>query len=126
MKRRFFFTVLLTSFIFGACSNDDNQETKSTTLVFTPTASISNTEDVTYGLGIFGDPELTTIVFQAQNAEISTLVEHPETGEVYYYYKPKAGFMGQDFVQIQTETGPLGSPESSPVIIAKITIEVSF
>ena len=127
MKRGFFFYIILTlTIVFVGCSSDDDSEPKSTTLVFTPTASISNSQDLSYGFGVFGDPELTRIIYQAENAEVSTLVEHPETGEIYYYYKPKAGFIGRDYVQIQTETGPLGSPESSPVIIAKITIEVSF
>lgn len=127
MKRRFFFSILLSfTILLGSCSKDDDREPRSTTLVFTPTASISNSSDLSYGFGVFGDPELTRIVYQAENAEVSQLVQHPETGEVFYYYKPKAGFIGRDYVQIQTETGPLGSPESSPVIIAKITIEVSF
>jgi len=112
--------------LLGSCSRDDNQEPKSTTLVFTPTVGISNSQDLSYGFGVFGDPELTRIVYQAEDAEISTLLEHPQTGEIYYFYKPKPGFIGRDFVQIQTETGPLGSSESKPVIIAKITIEVSF
>lgn len=127
MKRLFFLPLFFIVFtLIVSCSNDDDREPKSTTLIFTPSASITNSQDLRYGLGAFGDPELTRIVYQAENAEVSELVEHPETGEIYYYYKPKSGFIGRDYVQIQTETGPLGSPDSSPVIIAKITIEVSF
>lgn len=127
MKLRFFLPIILMALsVLISCSKDDDREPKSTTLVFTPTASISNSQDLRYGLGAFGDPELTRIVYQAENAEFSELVEHPETGEIFYYYKPKSGFIGRDYVQIQTESGPLGSPESTPVIIAKITIEVSF
>lgn len=125
MKNRL---LLIVAFILvlgvTGCSNDD--EVKSVALVFTPTVSISNSENVSYGLGPFGDMELTTILFQAQNAEISELRVHPETGEVMYFYQPKPGFIGQDHVQLRTESGPLGSPESTTVMRANITIEVSF
>ncbi|MBX2827825.1 MAG: hypothetical protein KTR22_06665 [Flavobacteriaceae bacterium] len=106
-----------------SCSNDDDN--KSTTLIFTPLAEISNSELLTYDIGVFGDPELTTITFQAENALISELRENEETGNIEYVYQATSGFIGTDRVHIQTETGPLGSPESSPVMIARITIQVS-
>lgn len=120
--------LLLILFLFilsmSSCSKDN--EIKTTALIFTPTESISNTETLSYGLGQFGHAELTSITSQAQNAEISELRIHPVTGEVIYFYQPKAGFMGQDHVQLRTESGPLGSPESTTVMRANITIEVSF
>ena len=121
----------ITKFLFicafilvgAGCSNDDDG--KSTTLIFTPLAEISNSETLTYDIGVFGDSELTTIIFQAENAITSELRENPETGNIEYIYQAQAGFIGTDRVHIQTETGPLGSPDSSPVMIAKITIKVS-
>lgn len=122
--RHFLLATLLSLSVFlSACSDDDE---KSTTLIFTPTATISNSETLTYDMGVFGDPELTTITHQAEYAEVSEILVHPETGEVFYRYKPQAGFIGRDYVHVMTETGPLGDPDSSPIIIAKITIEVSY
>lgn len=125
MKKLF---VLFLSFsllvFFTGCSNDD--EIKTTALIFTPTASISNSETLTYNLGQFGDINLTSIITQPRNAEISELRVIPETGEVVYFYQPKSGFIGQDFVRLRTESGPLGSPESTTIMQANITIEVSF
>lgn len=111
-------------FFFTSCSNEDDD--KSTTLIFTPTASISNSETLTYNLGNFGDATLTSIQIQARFGEISELRVHETTGEVYYFYQPKAGFIGRDYVRLKTETGPLGSPDSETVWQANITIEVSF
>ncbi|MDC8003422.1 hypothetical protein POV27_05130 [Aureisphaera galaxeae] len=106
-----------------SCSNDDDG--KSTTLIFTPLAEVDNSSTLIYDLGVFGDPELTTIIFQAENARISELRQNEETGDIEYVYLAEEGFIGTDRVHIQTETGPLGSPESSPVMIAQITIKVS-
>ncbi len=118
------FLLICTIVLVGvSCSNDDDG--KSTTLIFTPTAEISNSNTLTYDIGVFGDPELTTIIYQAENARISELRENPETGNIEYVYQANEGFIGTDRVHIQTETGPLGSPESSPVMIARITIKVS-
>ena len=118
-------SLLLVTLIFSvSCSNDD--EVKSTTLIFTPTASISNSETLTYNLGAFGDKNLTSILTQANNAEVSELRVNETTGEVYYFYQPQAGFIGHDFVRLITETGPLGSPESTVAMQANIDIEVSF
>lgn len=125
MKNRLFTLIAITLLVLlSGCSSDD--EVKSTALVFTPSVSISNSETLRYSLGQFGDPELTTILYQAKNAEISELRTHPETGEIYYFYKPEAGFIGHDHVQLRTESGPLGSPESTTVMQANITIEISF
>jgi hypothetical protein len=117
--------LLLVTLLFAvSCSRNDDE--KSTTLIFTPTESISTSETLTYRLGDFGDKNLTTILTQASNAEVSELRIHEITGEVYYFYQPKAGFIGQDFVRLRTETGPLGSPNSETVWQANITIEVSL
>lgn len=125
MKNLLLKSLLLATLIFNvSCSNDD--EVKSTTLIFTPTASISNSETLTYNLGNFGDKNLTSILTQANNAEVSELRVNETTGEVYYFYQPQAGFIGRDFVRLITETGPLGSPESTIAMQANIDIEVSF
>ncbi|MEZ4875645.1 MAG: hypothetical protein R2793_09430 [Flavobacteriaceae bacterium] len=125
MKNLFLKTLLIASFfLFIACSKDD--EGKSTTLIFTPSLSISNSETLTYDLGNFGDKNLTSILSQAKNAELSELRIDETTGKVYYFYQPKAGFIGHDFIQLITETGPLGSPDSTIAMQANITIEISF
>jgi hypothetical protein len=116
--------LLVPLFLFSNCANNDDE--KSTVLIFTPTESIGSSETLTYPLGDFGDKNLTTILTQASNAEVSELRIHESTGEVYYFYQPKAGFIGQDFVRLRTETGPLGSPQSETVWQANITIEVSL
>ena len=118
------FVFAATLLLFFGCANDDDGKT--TALIFTPTASISNAETLTYNLGDFGNKNLTSIISQAQNAEVSELRVHETTGEVFYYYQPQAGFIGRDFVQLRTESGPLGSDESKTVWQANITIEVSF
>jgi hypothetical protein len=118
--------IIIFLLIFGVNGCSKESEITSTALIFTPTASISNSETLSYGLGQFGDSELTAIISQAQNAEVSELRIQPETGEVIYFYQPKAGFIGIDHVQLRTESGPLGSPESTTVMRANITIEVSF
>ncbi|WP_461303361.1 hypothetical protein [Aureisphaera sp.] len=118
-----FILICAVALVGLSCSNDDDG--KSTTLIFTPLAEVSNNNTLIYDIGVFGDPELTTIIYQAENARISELRENPETGNIEYVYLANDGFIGTDRVHIQTETGPLGSPESSPVMIARITIQVS-
>lgn len=115
---------LVSLFFFSSCIQSDDD--KSTVLIFTPTESIGASETLSYPLGDFGDKNLTTILTQAANAEVSELRIHESTGEVYYFYQPKAGFLGRDFVRLRTETGPLGSPQSETVWQANITIEVSL
>ncbi|MEZ4858096.1 MAG: hypothetical protein R2781_04735 [Flavobacteriaceae bacterium] len=116
--------LVVTFFLTPSCANDDDG--KSTKLIFTPMFSISNSETLNYNLGAFGDKNLTSILTQANHAEVSELRIDETTGEVFYYYQPKAGFIGRDFVQLITETGPLGSPESTVAMQANIDIEVSF
>jgi len=112
MKNLLLKSLLVITLIFSvSCSNDD--EVRTTTLIFTPTASISNSETL-------------TILTQASNAEVSELRANETTGEVYYFYRPQAGFIGHDFVRLITETGPLGSPESTVAMQANIKIEVSY
>lgn len=114
---------LVSLFFISSCIQSDDDKSK--VLIFTPTESIGSSETLTYPLGDFGDKNLTTILTQAGNAAVSELRIHESTGEVYYFYQPKAGFIGRDFVRLRTETGPLGSPQSETVWQANITIEVS-
>ncbi|MCF8338554.1 MAG: hypothetical protein K9I74_11305 [Bacteroidales bacterium] len=58
---------------------------------------------------ISGDEEGASIQTQAQHFQTSTIVRDSSTNwSAVYYYKPDSGYVGEDYVAIETCTGGNG------------------
>ncbi len=83
--------------------------------------TLENTESYNYNTGITGDEDGASIIVQAKHYEISDIVRNVETNwEVVYKYKPKSGFIGTDFVELELSTGSDGASPSKNIEIIKI------
>jgi uncharacterized membrane protein len=87
--------------------------------------SIHNSEIYEYQTGIGGDEEEASIVIQAKHFEISDIIRNAETNwEAVYKYKPKSGYKGSDYMEIELGTGSDGAGPSTHFERIKIKILV--
>lgn len=86
--------------------------------------ALKNTEVYIHDLKISGDEEGASITKQAQHSAMSALIRNSETNwSLVYKYKPEAGFVGKDYVEIETCTG--GEMPCSDYKTIKIEFTVS-
>jgi hypothetical protein len=111
-----FFVVLITS-----CKKDEFPIDKDTIKV-----TIKNSDTYTYSTGIGGDEDGAKITRQAKNYQKSELRRNETTNWVVFYdYKPKASFSGQDYVEIETYEGSNGASPPTTIKTVKILITVT-
>lgn len=112
-------TMLLFALAFGftACSNDDDRVS---TVFIDRAYLIDDDQNITVNLGPLGSETLTKIIVAPINAEISRLQVNDSTGAVEYFYEPIQGFIGEDIIRLETESGPIGDPDSN--VIARYTL----
>lgn len=85
---------------------------------------LKNTEAYRYDLNISGDEEVETINIQANHFLTSELIRDSSTDwSVVYLYKPEAGFVGTDYVEIETCSGGQGA-NCANFQVVKIIFEV--
>jgi len=113
------FGLLLCFFIIQcngtSVSQDDNQA-----------VLLNNSETYEFRTGIGGDEEGASIKLQAQNYEISEIIRNAETNwEAVYRYKPKAGFTGTDYVELELSTGSDGASPPTKIEVIKINFQVN-
>lgn len=88
--------------------------------------SIQNSETYEYRTGIAGDEDGASILHQAKHFVVSDIVRNAETfWEAVYIYKPKPGFHGTDYVEIELSTGSDGASPPTNVEVVKIIIQVN-
>jgi len=94
----------LITLLYFSCSEDDTN-VKNDEL----TVTISNTEVYEYDFKISGDEEGATILTQAKHYQVSEIIRDANTNwSIVYQYIPQVGFIGEDYVEIQTCTGGQG------------------
>ncbi len=87
---------------------------------------LKHTEDYEYQTGIGGDEEGAIIKKQAQNHEISEIIRNRSTNwEAVYKYKPKANFVGFDYVEIETHKGSDGASPPTKIDVIKINFTLT-
>ena len=96
--------LLIIGFILWTCEHDAVKPSLQKKDVV-----LKNTEVYSYDFHISGDEEGANIKTQATHYEISKLVRDSSTNwSVVYTYKPEAGYVGPDYVEIETCTGGEG------------------
>lgn len=113
--------VLLVLISAIGCSNDDD---RTSTVLIERSYLVNDDQNITIDLGPLGNKTLTSIIVEPSNAEISRLQVNEATGDVEYFYKSVPGFIGQEVVRIETESGPLGDPDSKTIARYTFSIEV--
>lgn len=89
------------------------------TEVETVRVSLENTETYSYPT-VGGDEEGARISIQAKHYSISEIRRDAETNWVaVYFYRPAAGFVGTDYVEIEILTGSDGA---SPAKISRVVL----
>ncbi len=111
-------TVLLMVVLgFAACDKSDSNDPDE---IFEVT--IKNTEDYSYDFGFSGDEEGATIVTQAKHYQKSDIARNGDFN-VIYQYTPESGFIGSDFVEIETCTG--GGVNCSHIELVRINFSIT-
>jgi hypothetical protein len=88
--------------------------------------SINDSEVFEYRTGIGGDEEGASIKVQAKNYQISKIIRNSETNwEAVYMYKPKAGFKGIDYVELELSTGSDGASPLTNIDVIKIKFQIN-
>ncbi|KAA3657693.1 MAG: hypothetical protein DWQ10_12770 [Calditrichaeota bacterium] len=106
--------------LFIACESSTEPE------IYDVHATIKTSETYEYHTGISGDEDGASIKTQAKNFEISDIVRNAGTKyEAVYRYKPKAGFVGTDYVELELKTGSDGASPPQNIKSVKISIEVT-
>lgn len=122
MKKLLNLSLLLLLFVAAvSCSNDDD---RTSTVLIERSYLVSDDQNITIDLGPLGNKTLTSIVIEPSNAEISRIQMDEATGDIEYFYKPVSGFNGEEIIRIETESGPLGDPDSKIIARYNFTIEV--
>lgn len=97
--------LIIVASILWTCEKDLVRQTTKTMDV-----QLKNTEEYSYDFNISGDEEGASITTQATHYEISKLKRDSNTNwSVVYLYKPEAGYIGSDYVEIETCTGGEGT-----------------
>ena len=87
--------------------------------------TLKNSESYSYNLNISGDEEGAIIKVQAMHFQISELIRDSGTNwSVVYIYKPVSGYVGSDYVEIETCTGGDGI-NCSDIETVKINFEIT-
>ncbi len=113
MKKTTLMLIIVMSII--SCSKGD--DTNSTAEYF----SITNNQIFEFDLGAFGDEDGARIITQAAHFEISELNGN---GVITYTYKAQSGYVGTDFVSIETTKGSDGSSNSDVIEIVDIRFNI--
>lgn len=86
---------------------------------------LQNTEDYVYDFGFSGDEESATIITQAQHFSVSEIFRDTTSNwSVKYRYRPELGFIGNDYVEIETCTGGEGV-KCSNIMTVKINFTIT-
>jgi hypothetical protein len=88
--------------------------------------NLKNTESYNHNTGITGDEDGASIIVQAKHYEISDIIRNGETNwEAVYKYKPKSGFIGTDYIELELSTGSDGvsPPKNTELIKIKFIVK---
>jgi hypothetical protein len=122
MKLKLYLFQALLICLFISCENKTEPEINNVDVDVT----IKNSEVYEYNTGISGDEEGVSIKTQAKNFEISDIVRNASTRfEAVYRYKPKAGFIGADYIELEIITGSDGASLPKNEKSIKILIHVT-
>ena len=94
MKR--LWLILFLSFVFSCEDKDEYDKAIQ--------VEMKNSEIYKYKTGINGDEEGARITKQAEHFEISEIIRNDTTKwEAVYRYKPQGNYVGNDYVEINTD-----------------------
>lgn len=110
--------MFLVSCGFGACEKDE-------TSIEVTEVTIKNSREYSRSLNMYGDNERAYVLTQAQHFKISQLSRDASTDWDYVYvYKPERGYVGTDFVEIETCTrGNSGECGDRKILRINFTME---
>ncbi len=115
------FIITLFVALITSCKKDEFPIDKDTIQV-----TIKNSDTYTYNTGIGGDEDGAKIIRQAKNHQKSELRRNETTNWVVFYdYKPKANFTGQDYIEIETYEGSNGASPPTTIKTVKILLTVT-
>jgi hypothetical protein len=110
------FTLISAAGLMALLSSCRDQS--STDSIVVPLKNTDTYEHATVG----GDEEQASIVSQATHYSVSEIRRNRETNWVaVYFYRPSAGYVGNDEVALETRTGSDGS--SAPINIRRINLK---
>ncbi len=123
MKRTSLLFLFLLLVVFFACNNTTDSISQDGDI----NVVIKSSEIYEYKTGISGDEESVSIIRQAKHYEISDVVRNADTKyEAVYRYKPKEGFIGTDYVELEERTGSDGASPPTQLELIKISIKVTL
>ena len=111
--------ILLSSLLFFtfSCSTSTDSPIPDDAIPVT----LKNTESYNYNTGITGDEDGASIIVQAKHYEVSDIIRNVETNwEAVYKYKPRSGFIGTDYVELELSTGSDGTTPPTKIEIVKL------